>query len=167
VWTVLRAALNLAFQNERTPTDQACRRIKPFKNVDRPQTRFLLAEDCWRLIKAAEPDFARLIRACLLTGMPLGELVALKAGDIGPDYVTVHHSKTGLPRRVPVNSEEARFFEQLVPFRDPQDIALTQADGTSWTPMRVSRGFAWRARARRLLRRFSFASCERLMVRYY
>ena len=140
VWTILRAALNLAFQNERTPTDQAWRRIKPFKNVDRPQTRFLLAEDCRRLIQAAEPDFARLIRACLLTGMRLGELVALKVGDVGPDYVTVRHSKTGLPRRIPLNSEGARFFEELIADRDPQAPALTQSDGASWTHMRVSRG---------------------------
>ena len=140
VWSILRAALNLAFQNECLPTDQAWRRIKPFKNVDRPQTRFLLAEDCRRLIQAAEPDFSRLIRACLLTGMRLGELVALKVGDVGPDYVTVRHSKTGLPRRVPLNSEGARFFEELIANRDPADTALSQADGASWTPMRVSRG---------------------------
>ncbi len=101
VWSLLRAALNLAYQNEKTPTDQAWRRIRPFKNVNRPQTRFLKAEDCRRLIEAAPEDFAQLIRACLLTGMRLGELVALTVADAAEDHLTVHHSKTGTSRRVP------------------------------------------------------------------
>ena len=105
VWSILRASLNLAFQNERTPTDLAWRRITPFKNVDRPQTRFLSAQDCRRLIQAAQPDVANLVRACLLTGMRLGELTALKVSDVGPDHVTVRHGKTGLSRRIPLNSE--------------------------------------------------------------
>ena len=49
VWTILRVSLNLAFQNERVPSDLAWRRLKPFKNVDRPQ---LSAEDCRRLIRS-------------------------------------------------------------------------------------------------------------------
>jgi integrase len=139
VWTILRAALNLAFQNERTPIDQAWRRIKPFKNVDRPQTRFLSAEDCRRLIRSAEQDAAKLIRACLLTGMRLGELATLKVSDVAPDHVTVRHGKTGLARRVPVNSEGATFFEELVRDLAPVDHVLKRSDGTPWTPMRVSR----------------------------
>lgn len=139
VWTILRAALNLAFQNERTPTDQAWRRIKPFKNVERPQTRFLSADECRRLIRAARPDFANLTRACLLTGMRLGELVALRAADVGPGHVTIRHSKTGLARRVPVNGERARFFEELIARRTCDDLALVEAGGTPWTAMQVSR----------------------------
>ncbi len=33
-----------------------------------------------------------------------------------------------------------RFFEELIAGRDPDDTALSQADGTSWTYMRVTRG---------------------------
>jgi integrase len=139
VWTILRAALNLAFENERTPTDQAWRRIKPFKNVDRPQTRFLQAEECRRLIQSAESDLGNLVRACLLTGMRLGELIALKVADVGSDHVTVRHSKTGLARRIPVNSEGARFFEEIIAQRCLQETVLTRSDGTPWTAIRVSR----------------------------
>jgi integrase len=139
VWSLLRAALNLAYQNERTPSDQAWRRIRPFKNVDRPQTRFLQAGDCRRLIEATEPDFSRLIRACLLTGMRLGELVALTVADIGPDHLTVHHSKTGSSRRVPLNPEGAELFQAVIAGRDPKDFVLLQTSGDPWTPMRVSR----------------------------
>ena len=48
IWSLLRAALNLAYQNERTPSDQAWRRVRSFRNVEKPQTRFLQAEDCRR-----------------------------------------------------------------------------------------------------------------------
>jgi integrase len=139
VWSLLRAALNLAYQNERTPSDQAWRRIRPFKNVDRPQTRFLQADDCRRLIEAAEPDFGQLIRACLLTGMRLGELLALTVGDIGPDHLTVHHSKTGTSRRIPLNPEGATLFQAAIAERNSKDTVLIQSSGAAWTAMRVSR----------------------------
>jgi integrase len=135
----VRAALNLAYQNERTSSDQAWRRIRPFKNVDRPQTRFLQADDCRRLIEAAEPDFGQLIRACLLTGMRLGELLALTVGDIGPGYLTLHHSKTGSSRRLPLNPEGTRMFLAAIAGRDSKDTVLTQSSGEAWTAMRVSR----------------------------
>ena len=93
-----------------------------------------------RLIRSAEPDFARLVRACLLTGMRLGELTALKVADVGPNHVTVRHSKTGSARRIPVNSEGTRFFEEAIAGRPLRETVLTQSDGTPWTHMRVSRG---------------------------
>jgi integrase len=53
--------------------------------------------------------------------------------------VTVRHSKTGLARRVPVNSEGARFFAGIIAQRPQQEPVLTQSDGTPWTAIRVSR----------------------------
>jgi integrase len=140
VWTILRAALNLAFENERVPSDLAWRRLKPFKNVDRPQTRFLSVEDCRRLLAVAPPDLADLIRACLLTGMRLGEFGLLKVSDVGPDHVTIHYGKTNLSRRVPLNSEGARFFQGLIVGRGRDETVVMQGDGTPWTRMQVSRG---------------------------
>jgi len=150
LWSLLRAALNLAYQNERTPSDQAWRRIRSFKNVERPQTRFLQGDDCRRLIEAAEPAFGRLVRACLLTGMRLGELLALTVADVGPDYLTVHHSKTGTSRRVPLNAEGARFFQEAIAGRSPQDTVLTQASGAPWSAMRVSRALRQTCKAAKI-----------------
>ena len=150
VWSILRAALNLAYQNERTPSDHAWRRIKPFRNVDRPQTRFLRADECRQLVQAAEPDIGRLIRACLLTGMRLGELLALKVSDVGPDYLTVRHSKTGTSRRVPLNAEGARSFQEAIAGRSPDDTVLTQASGAPWTSMRVSRSLRQTCKAAKI-----------------
>jgi integrase len=139
VWSILRAALNLAYQNEKTPSDQAWRRITPFKNVDRPQTRFLGADECRRLVEVAEPYFGRLMRACLLTGMRLGELVAVTVGDVGPDYLTVRHSKTGGSRRILLNAEGVRLFQKAIDGKPSEERILAQKAGAPWTPMRVSR----------------------------
>ena len=106
--------------------------------VDRPQTRFLQADDCRRLVEAAEPDFGRLARARLLTGMRLGELLALTVADVSPDHLTVHHSKTGTSRRVPLNPEGSLLFQEAIAGRSPKDTVLTHASGP-WTAMQVSR----------------------------
>jgi integrase len=139
LWSLLRAALNLAYQNEKTPSDQAWRRITPFKNVDRPQTRFLGVDECRRLVDAAEPYFRQLIRASLLTGMRLGELVRLTVGDVGPDYLTVHHSKSGASRRIPLKVEGVRLFRTAIDGKPHDARVLAQVNGAAWTPMRVSR----------------------------
>lgn len=124
--------------------------------MGQPQTRFLRAEECRRLVQAAEPDISRLIRACLFTGMRLGELLALKVADVGPDYLTVRHSKTGTSRRVPLNSEGARSFEEAIAGRLPQDAVFTQAAGTPWTPMRVSRALRETCKAAKIDRPIQF-----------
>jgi integrase len=87
VWSILRAALNHAFHNERVSDDRAWRRLKPFKNVDQPQTRFLRIEECRRLIAAANKDLRPLVQSCLLTGLRLGELLGLTVAEVGDDHV--------------------------------------------------------------------------------
>jgi len=71
--------------------------------------------------------------------MCLGELLALTVADIAPDHLTVHHSKTGTSRRVPLNPEGVSLFQAAIAGRNAQDAVLTQESGAPWTPMRVSR----------------------------
>jgi integrase len=60
-------------------------------------------------------------QGALYTGLRLGELEALQAGDVGPDSVRVRNSKSGKPRTVPLNKEGSEFFAALV--KDKQDEA--------------------------------------------
>ena len=69
IWTPLRAALNRAFENEKAASDDACRRLKPFRNVDRPVTRFLSAAECNALLDACDGDFGALCRGCAVHGV--------------------------------------------------------------------------------------------------
>jgi integrase len=139
VWTILRAALNHAFENENIASDLAWRRIKPFRNADRPQTRFLKTDECRRLINAAAPDFRQLVRGCLLTGLRLGELLALLKHAFEDGHITVTHSKTALSRRVPLNAEGTEFFRSVTAGKSRSDPIFVTHDGTPWTKIRVSR----------------------------
>ena len=40
-WTVLRAALNRAFEDDKCESDKAWRKVKPFKSVDKARVRYL------------------------------------------------------------------------------------------------------------------------------
>lgn len=56
-WTVLRAALNHAFQNDKLESDKAWRKVKPYKGVETARIRYLTIAECTRLINACEPCF--------------------------------------------------------------------------------------------------------------
>lgn len=116
VWTVLRAALNLAFAEGKVRSDGEWRRVKPFKGVDKAKTRFLSLAECERLLNACEPDFRPLMRAALETGCRYGELARLVCGDYHPDSGTLHilKSKVGRGRLVILTEEGQSFFAGLV-----------------------------------------------------
>ena len=63
VWTVLRAALNLAFNEGKVSSDKEWRRVKPFKDVDKAKTRYLTLAECERILNAADqtsgPSYGR------------------------------------------------------------------------------------------------------------
>jgi integrase len=116
VWTVLRAALNMAFAEGKVRSDAEWRRVKPFKDVDKAKTRYLTLAECERLLNAAEPDLRPLVRAALETGCRYGELAALVVGDYQPDSGTLHiaRSKTGKGRHVILTEDGQAFFAGLV-----------------------------------------------------
>ena len=115
-WSVLRAILNSAFRKDpaRVPSDGAWRRVRPFAKTDRPRTRTLTTEECKRLLSKLEGPLHAMAQGALYTGLRLGELEALQAGDVGPDFVRVRNSKSGKPRTVPLNTEGSEFFAGLV-----------------------------------------------------
>lgn len=134
ILTVLKAALNRAFENERIGSDSAWRRVKPFPKADAPRIRYLTADEARRLINAAAPDFRALVRAALLTGARYGELVALRCGDFHPDSRTVliRESKAGRPRHIPLTDEGTSFFETATAGRASDALMFTRADGHAW-----------------------------------
>jgi integrase len=82
------AALNYAYRSGRedVPSADAWRAVRSFRNVDRPRRRFLSVDEAKRLLNAAPPDFRRLARGALYTGLRLGaeffeQATAGKGGD--------------------------------------------------------------------------------------
>ncbi len=120
-WTVLRAILNSAFRKDpaRVPSAEAWRRVRSFQRVDRPRTRTLSVAEARKLLNALPEPLKTMARGALETGLRLGELEALRAADVGRDFVRVRNSKSGKPRTVPLTGEGAAFFSSLVTDKAP------------------------------------------------
>ena len=124
VFTMLKAALNHAYQNGNAPSDHAWKRVNKFKDADAARIRYLTVAESQRLINAAEPEFRVLVQAALMTGARYSELCRLRVEDFNPDSETLHIrlSKSGKPRHVTLTEEGAEFVADLCagrPSRSP------------------------------------------------
>ena len=134
VLTVLKAALNHAWREGIVPSDDAWRRISPFKAVDAPVIRYLSDDEMRRLVNACPIDFRDLVRGALLTGCRYGELIVLRVDDYNADAgtVTVRESKTGKVRHVVLADEGRNLFNTLIAGRPSDARIFHRADGNPW-----------------------------------
>lgn len=135
ILTVLKAALNHAYEHGRVKSADAWRRVKPFRNVDAPKVRHLSQDECIRLMNTCGEDLRALVRGALLTGCRFGELANMQVSDYNPDggTITVRESKGGKPRHVPLTDEGQKFFERLTAGKKGGELVLSRADGEAWT----------------------------------
>jgi len=138
-WTVLRAALNKAYRNGKADSAEAWRRVQPFRNVDRPGTRFLSTSEAIRLLNTMEPAFRRLARGALYTGLRFGELCRLRACDVVDGQVHVRISKGGRPRTVPLSPDGRVFFEEVCAGLEGEKPIFLRVDEQPWHLVVVSR----------------------------
>jgi integrase len=133
-WTILRAALNHAFNDNKAASDHAWRKVKPFRGVDTARVRYLTVAEAKRLINACDPDFRLLVRAALCTGARYGELIRLVASDFNPDVGTlsIRKSKTGYARQIVLTDEGRALFREIALGRSGDDLMLRKSDGTAW-----------------------------------
>lgn len=134
VITVLKALLNHAWQEGRVASDDAWRRVKPFRQADAARVRHLTAAECKRLVNACDQEFRPLVRAALYTGCRYGELCRLSASDFNPDAgtVTVREAKAGKPRHVALSDEGRKFFEAATAGRASDAPIFPRLDGNRW-----------------------------------
>lgn len=132
IWATFRAALNMAFNEGRVESDLAWRRVKPFRNVDRPRVRFLELEEIRALIVACDADFALLVQGALHTGCRYGELTRLRVDKYRHGAVHLEQTKSGVSRVVFLSDEGEAFFDALVEGKGPLEHAFVRSDGTSW-----------------------------------
>jgi integrase len=134
VLTVLKAALNHAWKTGHAATDDAWRRVKPFKGVETARVRYLTDVECVRVVNACEPAFRNLVRGALLTGCRYGELTSMHASDFNPDagVVTVGASKAGKPRHVVLTDEGRKLFASLTAGKLAGEPIFARADGGRW-----------------------------------
>jgi integrase len=141
ILTVLKAALNHAYQEGQIQSDEAWRRVKPYREVDSAVIRFLTADESRRLVNACAGEFRDLVRGALLTGCRYGELARMRVADFHRESgaVTIRTSKSGKPRHVALNNEGQRLFEALTAGRPTGQLVFPRANGTAWGPSQQQR----------------------------
>lgn len=134
ILTVLKAALSLAYREGRATSDDAWRRVKPFKSVDAARIRYLSDAEARRLVNACPTALRRIVTAALLTGCRYGELTKLKAADFDAAGMVLHirEAKAGKPRAVPLTDDAARFFTTETIGKVREALILTREDGERW-----------------------------------
>ena len=132
--SVLKAALNHAWENGEADHSEIWRRVKPFKGVEAATVRFLSEVESIRLLGACEPDFRRLVKGALLTGCRYGELTRLVASDFEREagVITIRLSKAGKVRHVPLNAEGQLFFTHITTDMQREQIVFIKANGIEW-----------------------------------
>jgi integrase len=132
--TVLKAALNHAYIKGRVASDDAWRRVKPFRKVDAPIVHFLSDDECRRLVDCCEGGFRNLVRAALLSGCRYGELTRMRCEDFQAEVGTiiVQISKSDTPRHVALTDEGRALFEQVTAGRAGRTLVFIRDDGKAW-----------------------------------
>lgn len=82
--------------------------VNPFRELPRPKgapprTRTVTEAELAKLLAAASPNMARIIRFALETGMRAGEIAKLKPEDIRGAVATLEDTKNGTRREVPLS----------------------------------------------------------------
>jgi integrase len=141
ILTVLKAALNHAWKAGHVSSDDAWRRVRPFKAVETARVRYLTEAECVRLVNACKPDFRDLVRGALLTGCRYSELAGMQVADFNTDagIITVRQSKAGKPRHVVLTDEGQRLFATLTAPKLADDPIFTRLDGGVWGKSHQSR----------------------------
>lgn len=131
ILTVLKAALNHAYKENRVASKAAWEKIAPFREVDVPKVRYLTVDECKRLIDACPSDFRALVRGALYTGCRYGELTAMRVDAFNGHADTIHveRSKSGKGRFIPLTKEGAAFFKSVTSGRNADESMFTHDDG--------------------------------------
>ena len=139
--TVLKAALNHAYHEGRVSTDEAWRKVKPFREADAPVVHFLSDDECRRIVNACDGAFRNLVRGALVTGCRYGELTRMRARDFNAEAgtITVRESKAGKPRHVALTDEGRTLFAGLIADKTGRDLVFVRNDGKAWGPSHQQR----------------------------
>ena len=134
VLTILKAALNKAFADGKAVSDNAWRKVKPFRDVEAARVRYLSDDECRRLVNACNLAFRPMVQAALFTGCRYGELTAMRCNDFNRDAGTllVRVSKSGHARHVVLTDEGRAFFALQVTGKVGDAFLFARLDGKAW-----------------------------------
>jgi len=133
ILTVLKAALNHAWREGKAPSDNAWRRVAPFREVDAARVRYLDRDECRRLVNASPEPLRTIVRGALLTGARYSELARMHVADFHRDSgtVVVRTSKTGKVRHIELTAEGLSLFAEITAGRAGSEF-LFHRNGRPW-----------------------------------
>jgi len=157
ILTVLKAALNHAWREGKVPSDEAWRRVAPFREADAARVRYLDRDECRRLVNASPEPLRAIIRAALLTGARYSELARMTVADYHSDSgtVLVRTSKAGRLRHIELTAEGLEFFQQATVGRTGA-APLFHRDGAPWGKSHQQRPLVETCRAAKISPAASF-----------
>jgi integrase len=144
IFTILKAALNVAYRNGNVASDDAWRRVKPFAKADAAKFRYLSDDEARRLTNGCEPKLRPMVQAALLTGARYSELANLETRDFDRQSGTVwlRETKGGEPRPVYLEAEGVRLFDQATAGKEGGGLVFTRPEGGKWGASQQSRRLA-------------------------
>jgi integrase len=139
--TVLKAALNRAFREGLVRSDEAWRKVSPFKAVDAAKVRYLTDAEARRLVNAMDPAFRPMAQAAMLTGARYGSLAKAKVRDFDPQSktLTLPDTKGGRTQIVYLEDEGAALFTRAAAGKRPAALLFTHPSGRQWGPSEQAR----------------------------
>lgn len=148
ILTVLKAALNHAWREGKMASDDAWRRVVPFREADAARVRYLDREECRRLVNASPEPLRTIVRGALLTGARYSELARMQVADFNHDSgtVLVRTSKAGRVRHIELTVEGLEFFKGITAGRAGGEF-LFHRDGGQWGKSHQQRPLAEACRA--------------------
>ena len=134
ILTILKAALNVAYRNEKISDDNAWRRVRPFAKADAPRLRSLGDDESRRLVSACNPNFRPMVMAALLTGARYSELAALEVRDFDAQSQSLwlRDTKSGTPGAVYLESKGFRLVSEAIVGKSRTEIIFPRLDGKRW-----------------------------------
>ena len=134
ILTILKAALNFAYLNEKAAHDGAWRRVKPFAKTEASRLRYLDDIEARRLVTACNAAFRPMVKAALLTGARYAEIAALEVRDFDRESRTLwlRETKAGIPRAVYLEDEGFQLVSLAVAGKSLSDLIFERADGKKW-----------------------------------
>lgn len=134
ILTVLKAALNKAWREEKVPSDAAWRAVEPFKGVDAARVRYFELAEVTRLLNASNLDFRKLARGAVETGARYGELTRLKVVDFSHNSgtVAIRKSKSSKSRHIHLTDDGVAFFRSITAGRAGTAFLFVKENGEPW-----------------------------------
>jgi integrase len=134
VLTVLKAALNLAYQHGRARSKVGWESVKPYRDVGASKIRYLNDSESKQLVEACDARFRNLVIGALLTGARYGELSMMHKGDFDPVSGTVHipRSNSGKARHIYLTEEGQQFFANVAAGKRAADLLFSRETGAAW-----------------------------------